>query len=325
MPGDDWYIDWYKQIGLKMPKNTSQTQWNKYTSGGVSGILEGAGFKEPGRYSQFITEYNPFAEIIAQKSYDTQMEQFKIQRDTLSKTYSNQLLGLLGETESATAKSGFAESGAINRASGMARGNLGFDYMSGIRGINLGKESAATSLWGATEGSRQDYMEQLYNQMAQLIQSGGVELYKEGDKKTIGENTYTFHNGEWILTIINDGTSGGSRGSGDTGGSGGSGGSRGSDDARGFRGSGGSRGSRGSGGSGSSGGSRGSGDTGGSGGSGDSGGNPPPTVPTDFSLEGEHEEGDTTEYEGVIYTWHNGQWVDPYGYPFGYAGPKPFN
>ena len=270
MPGNDWYIDWYKQMGLKMPKNTSQTQWNKYTSGGVSGILEGAGFKEPGRYSQFITEYNPFAEIIAQKSYDTQMEQFKIQRDTLSKTYSNQLLGLLGETESATAKSGFAESGAINRASGMARGNLGFDYMSGIRGINLGKESAATSLWGATEGSRQDYMEQLYNQMAQLIQSGGVELYKEGDTR-------------------------GSRGSGGSGSSGGS------------------RGSRGSGGSGSSGGSRGS------------GGNPPPTVPTDFSLEGEHEEGDTTEYEGVIYTWHNGQWVDPNGYPFGYAGPKPFN
>ena len=107
MPGNDWYIDWYKQIGLKMPKNTSQTQWNKYTSGGVSGILEGAGFKEPGKYSKFITEYNPFAEIIAQKSYDTQMKQFKIQRDTLSKTYSNQLLGLLGETESATAKSGF--------------------------------------------------------------------------------------------------------------------------------------------------------------------------------------------------------------------------
>ena len=157
MPGNDWYIDWYKQMGLKMPKNTSQTQWNKYTGGGVSGILEGAGFKEPGKYSKFITEYNPFAEIIAQKSYDTQMKQFKIQRDTLSKTYSNQLLGLLGETESATAKSGFAESGAINRASGMARGNLGFDYMSGIRGINLGKESAATSLWGATEGSRQDY------------------------------------------------------------------------------------------------------------------------------------------------------------------------
>jgi len=152
----------------------------------------------------------------------------------------------------------------------MARGNLGFDYMSGIRGINLGKESAATSLWGATEGSRQDYMEQLYNQMAQLIQSGGVELYKEGDTR-------------------------GSRGSGGSGSSGGS------------------RGSRGSGGSGSSGGSRGS------------GGNPPPTVPTDFSLEGEHEEGDTTEYEGVIYTWHNGQWVDPNGYPFGYAGPKPFN
>jgi len=105
-------------------------------------------------------------------------------------------------------------------------------------------------------------MEQLYNQMAQLIQSGGVELYKEGDKKTIGKNTYTFHNGEWILD------SGGSRGS---------------------------------------------------------GGNPPPTVPTDFSLKGEHEEGDTTKYEGVIYTWHNGQWVDPNGYPFGYAGPKPFN
>ena len=69
----------------------------------------------------------------------------------------------------------------------------------------------------------------------------------------------------------------------------------------------------------------GGGSGGGSGGSGDSGGNPPPTVPTDFSLEGEHEEGDTTEYEGVIYTWHNGQWVDPNGYPFGYAGPKPFN
>ena len=165
----------------------------------------------------------------------------------------------------------------------MARGNLGFDYMSGIRGINLGKESAATSLWGATEGSRQDYMEQLYNQMAQLIQSGGVELYKEGDKKTIGKNTYTFHNGEWILNVVITNPPG------DT------------------------RGSRGSGGSGSSGGSRGS------------GGNPPPTVPTDFSLEGEHEEGDTTEYEGVIYTWHNGQWVDPNGYPFGYAGPKPFN
>ena len=277
MPGDDWYIDWYKQIGLKMPKNTSQTQWNKYTSGGVSGILEGAGFKEPGRYSKFITEYNPFAEIIAQKSYDTQMEQFKIQRDTLSKTYSNQLLGLLGETESATAKSGFAESGAINRASGMARGNLGFDYMSGIRGINLGKESAATSLWGATEGSRQDYMEQLYNQMAQLIQSGGVELYKEGDKKVINGVNYIYTNGEWIIDTTVPITDG----------SGGSGG--------------------------------------GSGGSGDSGGNPPPTVPTDFSLEGEHEEGDTTEYEGVIYTWHNGQWVDPYGYPFGYAGPKPFN
>ena len=303
MPGNDWYIDWYKQMGLKMPKNTSQTQWNKYTSGGVSGILEGAGFKEPGRYSQFITEYNPFAEIIAQKSYDTQMEQFKIQRDTLSKTYSNQLLGLLGETESATAKSGFAESGAINRASGMARGNLGFDYMSGIRGINLGKESAATSLWGATEGSRQDYMEQLYNQMAQLIQSGGVELYKEGDKKTIGKNTYTFHNGEWILDVVI--SSGGSRGSRGSGGSGSSGGSRGS--------GGDTRGARGSGGSGSSGGSRGS------------GGNPPPTVPTDFSLKGEHEEGDTTKYEGVIYTWHNGQWVDPYGYPFRYAGPKPFN
>lgn len=277
MPGDDWYIDWYKQIGLKMPKNTSQTQWNKYTSGGVSGILEGAGFKEPGRYSKFITEYNPFAEIIAQKSYDTQMEQFKIQRDTLSKTYSNQLLGLLGETESATAKSGFAESGAINRASGMARGNLGFDYMSGIRGINLGKESAATSLWGATEGSRQDYMEQLYNQMAQLIQSGGVELYKEGDKKVINGVHYIYTNGEWIIDTTVPITDG----------SGGSGG--------------------------------------GSGGSGDSGGNPPPTVPTDFSLEGEHEEGDTTEYEGVIYTWHNGQWVDPNGYPFGYAGPKPFN
>ena len=277
MPGNDWYIDWYKQIGLKMPKNTSQTQWNKYTSGGVSGILEGAGFKEPGRYSKFITEYNPFAEIIAQKSYDTQMEQFKIQRDTLSKTYSNQLLGLLGETESATAKSGFAESGAINRASGMARGNLGFDYMSGIRGINLGKESAATSLWGATEGSRQDYMEQLYNQMAQLIQSGGVELYKEGDKKVINGVHYIYTNGEWIIDTTVPITDG----------SGGSGG--------------------------------------GSGGSGDSGGNPPPTVPTDFSLEGEHEEGDTTEYEGVIYTWHNGQWVDPYGYPFGYAGPKPFN
>jgi len=277
MPGNDWYIDWYKQIGLKMPKNTSQTQWNKYTSGGVSGILEGAGFKEPGRYSKFITEYNPFAEIIAQKSYDTQMEQFKIQRDTLSKTYSNQLLGLLGETESATAKSGFAESGAINRASGMARGNLGFDYMSGIRGINLGKESAATSLWGATEGSRQDYMEQLYNQMAQLIQSGGVELYKEGDKKVINGVNYIYTNGEWIIDTTVPITDG----------SGGSGG--------------------------------------GSGGSGDSGGNPPPTVPTDFSLEGEHEEGDTTEYEGVIYTWHNGQWVDPYGYPFGYAGPKPFN
>ncbi len=274
---DDWYIDWYKQIGLKMPKNTSQTQWNKYTGGGVSGILEGAGFKEPGRYSKFITEYNPFAEIIAQKSYDTQMEQFKIQRDTLSKTYSNQLLGLLGETESATAKSGFAESGAINRASGMARGNLGFDYMSGIRGINLGKESAATSLWGATEGSRQDYMEQLYNQMAQLIQSGGVELYKEGDKKVINGVHYIYTNGEWIIDTTVPITDG----------SGGSGG--------------------------------------GSGGSGDSGGNPPPTVPTDFSLEGEHEEGDTTEYEGVIYTWHNGQWVDPYGYPFGYAGPKPFN
>jgi len=277
MPGNDWYIDWYKQMGLKMPKNTSQTQWNKYTSGGVSGILEGAGFKEPGRYSKFITEYNPFAEIIAQKSYDTQMEQFKIQRDTLSKTYSNQLLGLLGETESATAKSGFAESGAINRASGMARGNLGFDYMSGIRGINLGKESAATSLWGATEGSRQDYMEQLYNQMAQLIQSGGVELYKEGDKKVINGVHYIYTNGEWIIDTTVPITDG----------SGGSGG--------------------------------------GSGGSGDSGGNPPPTVPTDFSLEGEHEEGDTTEYEGVIYTWHNGQWVDPYGYPFGYAGPKPFN
>ena len=277
MPGDDWYIDWYKQMGLKMPKNTSQTQWNKYTSGGVSGILEGAGFKEPGRYSKFITEYNPFAEIIAQKSYDTQMEQFKIQRDTLSKTYSNQLLGLLGETESATAKSGFAESGAINRASGMARGNLGFDYMSGIRGINLGKESAATSLWGATEGSRQDYMEQLYNQMAQLIQSGGVELYKEGDKKVINGVHYIYTNGEWIIDTTVPITDG----------SGGSGG--------------------------------------GSGGSGDSGGNPPPTVPTDFSLEGEHEEGDTTEYEGVIYTWHNGQWVDPNGYPFGYAGPKPFN
>jgi len=277
MPGNDWYIDWYKQIGLKMPKNTSQTQWNKYTSGGVSGILEGAGFKEPGKYSKFITEYNPFAEIIAQKSYDTQMEQFKIQRDTLSKTYSNQLLGLLGETESATAKSGFAESGAINRASGMARGNLGFDYMSGIRGINLGKESAATSLWGATEGSRQDYMEQLYNQMAQLIQSGGVELYKEGDKKVINGVHYIYTNGEWIIDTTVPITDG----------SGGSGG--------------------------------------GSGGSGDSGGNPPPTVPTDFSLEGEHEEGDTTEYEGVIYTWHNGQWVDPNGYPFGYAGPKPFN
>ena len=277
MPGDDWYIDWYKQMGLKMPKNTSQTQWNKYTSGGVSGILEGAGFKEPGKYSKFITEYNPFAEIIAQKSYDTQMEQFKIQRDTLSKTYSNQLLGLLGETESATAKSGFAESGAINRASGMARGNLGFDYMSGIRGINLGKESAATSLWGATEGSRQDYMEQLYNQMAQLIQSGGVELYKEGDKKVINGVHYIYTNGEWIIDTTVPITDG----------SGGSGG--------------------------------------GSGGSGDSGGNPPPTVPTDFSLEGEHEEGDTTEYEGVIYTWHNGQWVDPNGYPFGYAGPKPFN
>lgn len=277
MPGNDWYIDWYKQMGLKMPKNTSQTQWNKYTSGGVSGILEGAGFKEPGRYSKFITEYNPFAEIIAQKSYDTQMEQFKIQRDTLSKTYSNQLLGLLGETESATAKSGFAESGAINRASGMARGNLGFDYMSGIRGINLGKESAATSLWGATEGSRQDYMEQLYNQMAQLIQSGGVELYKEGDKKVINGVHYIYTNGEWIIDTTVPITDG----------SGGSGG--------------------------------------GSGGSGDSGGNPPPTVPTDFSLEGEHEEGDTTEYEGVIYTWHNGQWVDPNGYPFGYAGPKPFN
>jgi len=277
MPGNDWYIDWYKQMGLKMPKNTSQTQWNKYTSGGVSGILEGAGFKEPGKYSKFITEYNPFAEIIAQKSYDTQMEQFKIQRDTLSKTYSNQLLGLLGETESATAKSGFAESGAINRASGMARGNLGFDYMSGIRGINLGKESAATSLWGATEGSRQDYMEQLYNQMAQLIQSGGVELYKEGDKKVINGVHYIYTNGEWIIDTTVPITDG----------SGGSGG--------------------------------------GSGGSGDSGGNPPPTVPTDFSLEGEHEEGDTTEYEGVIYTWHNGQWVDPNGYPFGYAGPKPFN
>jgi len=277
MPGNDWYIDWYKQIGLKMPKNTSQTQWNKYTSGGVSGILEGAGFKEPGKYSKFITEYNPFAEIIAQKSYDTQMEQFKIQRDTLSKTYSNQLLGLLGETESATAKSGFAESGAINRASGMARGNLGFDYMSGIRGINLGKESAATSLWGATEGSRQDYMEQLYNQMAQLIQSGGVELYKEGDKKVINGVHYIYTNGEWIIDTTVPITDG----------------------------------------SGVSG--------GGSGGSGDSGGNPPPTVPTDFSLEGEHEEGDTTEYEGVIYTWHNGQWVDPNGYPFGYAGPKPFN
>ena len=277
MPGNDWYIDWYKQMGLKMPKNTSQTQWNKYTGGGVSGILEGAGFKEPGKYSKFITEYNPFAEIIAQKSYDTQMEQFKIQRDTLSKTYSNQLLGLLGETESATAKSGFAESGAINRASGMARGNLGFDYMSGIRGINLGKESAATSLWGATEGSRQDYMEQLYNQMAQLIQSGGVELYKEGDKKVINGVHYIYTNGEWIIDTTVPITDG----------SGGSGG--------------------------------------GSGGSGDSGGNPPPTVPTDFSLEGEHEEGDTTEYEGVIYTWHNGQWVDPYGYPFGYAGPKPFN
>jgi len=274
MPGNDWYIDWYKQIGLKMPKNTSQTQWNKYTSGGVSGILEGAGFKEPGKYSKFITEYNPFAEIIAQKSYDTQMEQFKIQRDTLSKTYSNQLLGLLGETESATAKSGFAESGAINRASGMARGNLGFDYMSGIRGINLGKESAATSLWGATEGSRQDYMEQLYNQMAQLIQSGGVELYKEGDKKVINGVHYIYTNGEWIIDTTVPITDG----------SGGSGG-----------------------------------------GSGGSGGNPPPTVPTDFSLEGEHEEGDTTEYEGVIYTWHNGQWVDPNGYPFGYAGPKPFN
>jgi len=313
MPGDDWYIDWYKQMGLKMPKNTSQTQWNKYTSGGVSGILEGAGFKEPGRYSQFITEYNPFAEIIAQKSYDTQMEQFKIQRDTLSKTYSNQLLGLLGETESATAKSGFAESGAINRASGMARGNLGFDYMSGIRGINLGKESAATSLWGATEGSRQDYMEQLYNQMAQLIQSGGVELYKEGDKKTIGKNTYTFHNGEWILDVVITNPPGDTRGS------------RGSGGSRGSRGSGGSRGSRGSGGSGSSGGSRGSGGSGSSGGSRGSGGNPPPTVPTDFSLKGEHEEGDTTKYEGVIYTWHNGQWVDPNGYPFGYAGPKPFN
>ena len=277
MPGNDWYIDWYKQMGLKMPKNTSQTQWNKYTGGGVSGILEGAGFKEPGKYSKFITEYNPFAEIIAQKSYDTQMEQFKIQRDTLSKTYSNQLLGLLGETESATAKSGFAESGAINRASGMARGNLGFDYMSGIRGINLGKESAATSLWGATEGSRQDYMEQLYNQMAQLIQSGGVELYKEGDKKVINGVHYIYTNGEWIIDTTVPITDG----------SGGSGG--------------------------------------GSGGSGDSGGNPPPTVPTDFSLEGEHEEGDTTEYEGVIYTWHNGQWVDPNGYPFGYAGPKPFN
>ena len=277
MPGNDWYIDWYKQMGLKMPKNTSQTQWNKYTGGGVSGILEGAGFKEPGKYSKFITEYNPFAEIIAQKSYDTQMEQFKIQRDTLSKTYSNQLLGLLGETESATAKSGFAESGAINRASGMARGNLGFDYMSGIRGINLGKESAATSLWGATEGSRQDYMEQLYNQMAQLIQSGGVELYKEGEKKVINGVHYIYTNGEWIIDTTVPITDG----------SGGSGG--------------------------------------GSGGSGDSGCNPPPTVPTDFSLEGEHEEGDTTEYEGVIYTWHNGQWVDPYGYPFGYAGPKPFN
>ena len=60
----------------------------------------------------------------------------------------------------------------------MARGNLGFDYMSGIRGINLGKESAATSLWGVTEGSRQDYMEQLYNQMAQLLSALAGSLYR---------------------------------------------------------------------------------------------------------------------------------------------------
>jgi hypothetical protein len=157
---------------MTMPTNNPQAQWEDYTTSGVTGLLGEAGFKEPEKYSKFISEYNPYKEIVAQKTYDTQMKQFGVQRDTLSKNYSNQLTGLLGQTESAQAKSGFASSGAINKASGQSRGNLGFEYMSGVKGLNLEKEGAKTGLWAATEGSRQDYMDNLYDQMAKLIEGG---------------------------------------------------------------------------------------------------------------------------------------------------------
>lgn len=185
-----------------MPTNNPQAQWEDYTTSGVTGLLGEAGFKEPEKYSKFISEYNPYKEIVAQKTYDTQMKQFGVQRDTLSKNYSNQLTGLLGQTESAQAKSGFASSGAINRASGQSRSNLGFEYMSGVKGLNLGKKQAATDLWSSVQGTRSDYINNLYEQMTQLIQ-GGAKTYENGDTKIDDDgNTWTYQDGKWILTGV---------------------------------------------------------------------------------------------------------------------------
>lgn len=168
----DYYTDWYKKMGIEQPGSSSNSQFKNYLSSGVTGMLGQSGFKEPEKYSKFITEYNPFEEIMAQRNYDTQMSEFDLQRKSLSQKYSTQIGDLLRGYEGAQSKGGFASSGGLDKEHNRMRSGLGFDYMSGVKGVGLGRESSATGLWGAVESSRSDYINNLYEQMADLVQGG---------------------------------------------------------------------------------------------------------------------------------------------------------
>lgn len=144
-----------------MPSRPTNQQLIGMTPQQILGIFGGAG-KE---YEKYIPEYNRVQEDLARKQHG-------IEENALGLGAQQSLESILYGSQQAQAKSGFAGSGAINKASNKAREGTIQGFQSQLEGLNVGLEQRVA-------GFQADYASDVYSALGRLA---NLEAFKNDSK-----------------------------------------------------------------------------------------------------------------------------------------------